>query len=304
MGSKKIYSGLNELPDRMASDTVIDGCMVLEGGAFRGLYGEGVLDALMEADINMQCTIGVSAGAMNGFNYAAGHIGRAARTNLRYRHDSRYVGLTALIHNKGVIGFDFVLGSMTEELPFDFERFYRQDRRFIAVAANVETGEAEYFEKGICGDIFKAIAASASMPYISRPVMVDGIPCLDGGCCVKVPYRWALDRGFEKIVLIMSREVTCRRDENSKTDTMAKTFYKSHPAFAEVLSTSSKRANRDYEEIRDLAESGRIFLICPSRYMEISRLEGDMEKLGELYHLGYQDGMAAVPSLKKYLRVG
>ena len=30
---------MDQLPDRMASDIVIDGCMVLEGGAFRGLYG-------------------------------------------------------------------------------------------------------------------------------------------------------------------------------------------------------------------------------------------------------------------------
>ena len=37
------------------------------------------------------------------------------------------------------------------------------------------------------------------IPYISRPVSVDGIPCPDSGCCEKVPYRWALDQGFEKI---------------------------------------------------------------------------------------------------------
>ena len=302
-GKGRIFSGYESLPGGMAADTVMAGCMVLEGGAFRGLYGEGVLDALMEADINLQCTIGVSAGAMNGFSYTAGQIGLAARLNLKYRHDSRYVGWKAFLHNKGVIGFDFALHQFLADQSFDYERFYRNDRRFIAVATNVETGRSEYFEKGVCGDIFQAIRASASMPYLSAPVMVDGIACLDGGCCEKVPYRWALDQGFEKIVLVMTREPSYRRNEKSKSDTMAKFFYRRYPAFIPVQSTSSERANRDYERISELASDGRIFLISPSRQMDISRLEGDMEKLGALYHLGYEDGKAAIPALRTYLKI-
>lgn len=33
--------------------TVQKGCLVLEGGAFRGLYNQGVLDAFLEQDINI-----------------------------------------------------------------------------------------------------------------------------------------------------------------------------------------------------------------------------------------------------------
>ncbi|HAM31596.1 MAG TPA: patatin family protein, partial [Erysipelotrichaceae bacterium] len=42
----KVFSGLVYLPKGQASDNIIEGCIVLEGGAFRGVYGEGVLDAL------------------------------------------------------------------------------------------------------------------------------------------------------------------------------------------------------------------------------------------------------------------
>lgn len=38
---------------------VQEGCIVLESGAFRGLYGEGVLDALMQENINLRCTISI-----------------------------------------------------------------------------------------------------------------------------------------------------------------------------------------------------------------------------------------------------
>ena len=83
------YSGFDEIPHGDASDILTPGCLVLEGGAWRGLYTHGVLDALMENDINFETTIGVSAGAMSAMGYVAGQIGRCARINLRHRHDSR-----------------------------------------------------------------------------------------------------------------------------------------------------------------------------------------------------------------------
>ena len=49
----KVYSRLDKIPKGEASDHITEGCLVLEGGAFRGLYTQGFLDALMEKDINM-----------------------------------------------------------------------------------------------------------------------------------------------------------------------------------------------------------------------------------------------------------
>ena len=60
--SGKIYSHIDKIPSGSASRKVTEGCLVLEGGAFRGLYSQGFMDAMMKANINMQCTIGVSAG--------------------------------------------------------------------------------------------------------------------------------------------------------------------------------------------------------------------------------------------------
>ena len=108
----KVFSRIDDVLDGKTSDKITDGCIVLEGGAFRGLYTEGVLDYLMTQDINMQTTIGVSAGAINGSNYVSGQIGRAARTNLRYRHNSDYVGFGAIRKNDGIIGFDFLYNEL------------------------------------------------------------------------------------------------------------------------------------------------------------------------------------------------
>ena len=140
--SKKIFSKIDKIPRGRASNKISKLCLVLEGGAFRGLYSEGVLDALMLAGINAECTIGVSAGAMNGMNYVSGQIGRAARINLTYRHDSRYIGLKAIKTNKGVVGFDFVMNQIDEE-AFDEEAFFDRRKRFVVVATNCLPGPCQ-----------------------------------------------------------------------------------------------------------------------------------------------------------------
>ena len=76
--------------------------------------------------------------------------------------------------------------------------FFQFDRRFIAVATNCETAEPAYFEKDHCRDIFQAVQASASMPFISKMVWMEGYPYLDGGCSDKIPFDWALREGYKK----------------------------------------------------------------------------------------------------------
>lgn len=298
---KKQYSKLSELPRGEAPETIIPGCIVLEGGAFRGMYTAGVLDVLMREGINLQCTIGVSAGAANGASYIAGHIGRAAYCNLGYRYDSRYVGLEAFKNCGSIVDFDFVINHLPE-YPFNHERLNRPERRLIAVACNVETGEAEYLEKGKCGDIAKAVQASGSLPYASRPIEVNGKHYLDGGSAVKIAYPWAIENGFEKIVVVRTRDKNWRYDD-LKESKAAKTFYRKRPEFAKVLADTHRRYNEQCDELERLSAEGRVFVIAPSKPVTISRLEKDLDKLADLYYLGRDDGENILNDLKNYLGI-
>ncbi len=88
-GGMKEYSRLNELPKGKAENHFIHGCAVFEGGGWRGVYTQGVIDELMIQGINLDCSIGVSAGALMSVNYLTGQIGRGPYITLKYRHDSR-----------------------------------------------------------------------------------------------------------------------------------------------------------------------------------------------------------------------
>ena len=282
----KIYSGFHQLPHGNASTMVQEGCIVLEGGAFRGLYGEGVLDALMLENINLRCTIGVSAGAMNGLNYVSGQIGRSIRMNLKYRHDKRYVGRKALQNGEGL------------------KRFFQFDRRFIAVATNCETAEPAYFEKDHCRDIFQAVQASASMPFISKMVWMEGYPYLDGGCSDKIPFDWALREGYKKIIVVRTRPLSYRKKMDSITRKLPleKTIYKPYPKFIKALEEMDANYNRQCEALEILQEQKRIYVIAPSQPVTVGRLEPDLEKLGSLYWMGYYDTRRQIQDIRRYLQ--
>ena len=295
----KTYNELSKIPHGHADKSITPGCIVVEGGAFRGLYNQGVLDALMENNINFACTIGTSAGALAGFNYVAGQIGRSARANLTYRHYTDYVGRGALAHAYSPIRLDFLFNDYNAIESFDEKTFFSPERRFVAVATDCRTGKTAYFEKGKCRDIFSAIKASASMPYISPMIDVDGRPCLDGGCSCRIPYRWALHEGFEKIVVVRTREPEFRKKVSRRRHRLQ--AYKRYPEFARTLANSSRGYNHQCEEILKLEEQGRIFVLAPSQKVTVGRLESNMNKLGDLYWLGYKDTLNRLASLRNYL---
>lgn len=298
---KKTWSGIDSVKLSSAPDTIVPGCIVLEGGSFRGCYTSGVLDVLMENGINLQTTIGTSAGALNGYNYVAGEIGRAAKINLGYRHDRRYMGPRTLARNRGVVGFDFLLNEVEEEIPFNRERFEDPNRRFLVTVTNCETGQVRYCEKGITPDFQKAVQASASMPFVSDMVEVDGVPCLDGGCAVKIPYRWALDNGFEKILVVRTRPAEYRRPQETKAFTeLTERIYRNYPKLVELLDNQSEQYNGACRELEQLQEQGKLLMLCPSGSISVSTMEGDMERLGALYLLGRADAKLMLPQIRAY----
>ncbi|MCR5686860.1 MAG: patatin family protein [Lachnospiraceae bacterium] len=295
---RKIYSGIDDIPSGSAGSDLAEGCIVLEGGGWRGLYTLGVLDALMVNDVNIRNAVGISAGALSAIGYIAGEIGWGARIDLKYRHDSDYVGVGAMRRDHGVTGFSHLFTELIDREPFDRKRLNDPSRRLAVGVTNMLTGKTEYMEKGSC-NLSAAIRASATVPYVSRPVVIDGIPYLDGGCSTKIPYDWAVSEGFEKIVVVKTREWEYRRRENGGR--LANRMYRKYPEFVDAMNAAEADFNRMTDELAKLHGEGKIYAIAPSEPVNVSRFEGDMEKLGALYWLGYNDAKAQIGGIKDYL---
>ena len=277
--------------------------LLLEGGSLRGLYTAGVLDILMEHDLYFPAVAGVSAGALNAYNYVAHQPGRAASINLRYRHDRRYFGPMAAVKGGSLFGLQFMLHDIEKEVPFDEETFANGGQRMIAVATCVETGKAAYFEKGSPDLDFKeAIRASASLPLASVPVKIGSNTYLDGGCACPIPINWALKQGFDKIVVVTTREKGFRKKQPSQRMVdLYDDFYGDKPLFLATLLTQEMRYNALLDQIDELEAEGRIYVVRPDEPIGISRFEGDTQKLTELYIRGYKEMQQKLDGMLQYL---
>ena len=294
----KIYEKIDTIPTGRAGERITEGCLVLEGGGWKGLYTLGVLDYLMERDVNFSSVVGVSAGALSAIGYVAGQIGWGARIDLTYRHDPNYCGIGALRRDRGITGFSYLFDDLLRKHPLDRARLEDPARRLAVSATNLLTGRAEYFEKGSC-DLFRAVRASATVPYVSRPVVIGGVPYLDGGCAEKIPIRWARETGAEKIVVVRTRELSWRRKPGAPK--IAGHLYREYPAFVKALSSANEEFNRTVDDLAREAAAGKVFVVAPSEPVKVTRFDGDMEKLGALYWLGYRDMERQFGSLCRYL---
>ena len=264
---------------------MIKAALVLEGGALRGMYTSGVLDTFLKNNMEFECVAGVSAGALNAMSYISKQPGRSAKINLEYCDDPRYIGRKAFIKNKGIIGYDYLFGDISEDkVPFDFKSFENTNQRFVIVTTNCEKAETEYLEKSNCNDLFKAAQASSSMPLASAMVEINNNHYLDGAVTTSIPVKWALEQGYEKVVVVLTRDKTYRKPMiTNKMKKLYKLAYHKYPELIEKLNTMPERYNKLQEELLELEKEGKIFIIRPEKEVTVSRLEKDKTKLENLY---------------------
>lgn len=276
-------------------------CLVLEGGAMRGLYTAGILDALIDTDIKVDCIIGVSAGALFGVNYKSKQKGRVLRYNTKYANDKRYMGLSSLIKTGNLVNTQFAYHELPTKLDiFDEEAYSKSKTDFYAVITNIETGEAEY-KKIINATIqVDELRASGSMPYVSKPVKIDKNYYLDGALADSIPVLKAKEMGYDKVIVVLTRPKEYRKQKRSPL--IAKLFYKKYPKLVEAINTRYKKYNDTLDIIEDLENKKEIYVFRPSTDLKIKRVEKDTTKLEAMYNLGLKDFNDNLKSLKKYLK--
>ncbi len=284
---------------------MIKAALVLEGGALRGMYTSGVLDTFLKNNMEFECVAGVSAGALNAMSYISKQPGRSAKINLEYCDDPRYIGRKAFIKNKGIIGYDYLFGDISEDkVPFDFKSFENTNQRFVIVTTNCEKAETEYLEKSNCNDLFKAAQASSSMPLASAMVEINNNHYLDGAVTTSIPVKWALEQGYEKVVVVLTRDKTYRKPMiTNKMKKLYKLAYHKYPELIEKLNTMPERYNKLQEELLELEKEGKIFIIRPEKEVTVSRLEKDKTKLENLYKEGISEAEKNLEALKEYLKI-
>ena len=165
--------------------------LVLEGGAMRGLFTSGIIDVMMEAGIEPDGLIGVSAGAAFGCNYKSRQPGRAIRYNKRYARDKRYCSWQSWLKTGDLFNAEFGYHVIPKKYDlFDDKAFEQNPMEFYAVCTDVETGLPVYKKLEESTHLtYDWIRASASMPLASKVVELEGRKVLDGGVADSIPLK-------------------------------------------------------------------------------------------------------------------
>jgi predicted patatin/cPLA2 family phospholipase len=264
--------------------------LVLEGGGMRGVFTCGVLDAFMKHDLYFNYVVAVSAGACNGMSYISRQPRRARLSNIDILAKYDYIGLKHLLRQGCIFDPDLIYDRLPNELiPFDWETYFKNSHTFEMVTTNCRTGMAEYLsehkDKDRCMSI---VRASSSLPYVSKIVEVDGVPMLDGGIVDSIPLMRAINMGYEKNVVILTRNKGYRsKAKDRKTPTFV---YKNYPRLRVDLSKRVKTYNEQLEMIEEMEDKGKIWCIRPEKPLEVGRIEKDVQKLERLYEEGFSLG--------------
>lgn len=211
---------------------------MLSGGGAKGLAHVGVLKVLEEAGVRIDYIGGTSMGAIVGALYSAGYsahqldsifqttnfnillqdeLPRSAKTFYEKRDSERYA--LTLPFDGFNIGFPSGLSrgqniyNLMSKLTLHLEAkqdFSELPIPFFAVATNIETGEEVILDKG---HLPQAISASAAIPSLFTPVVIDKQLLVDGGVVNNYPVRELRRRGAEIIIGVDVQDTLRERHE-------------------------------------------------------------------------------------------
>ena len=257
----------------------------------RGLFTAGIIDVMMEAGVEPDGLIGVSAGAAFGCNYKSRQPGRAVRYNTRFAKDPRYSGLRSLIKTGDYFNAEFGYHIVPKEYDiFDIEAFEQNRLVFVFVCTDVMTGEAVYHQMDrVTFDELEWLRASASMPLASKVVEVGGRKLLDGGVADSIPLAYFERIGYERNVVILTQPEGYVKEPNRLMPLMRLALRK-YPKMLEAMENRHLMYNQELEYVRQAEREGRCLVIRPDEKLPIGHISHDPENMRRVYEIGRRKG--------------
>jgi NTE family protein len=154
--------------------------IALSGGGARGIAHIGVLAALEKYGIKPQIVSGTSMGAIVGVLYAAGISPEESLEIIKSKSFSK-VAKWHLPHG-GLINMERVDKVLKEKIGKD--NFSALKLPFHCSVTNLNSGLAEIKTKG---KLIQWVLASASIPVVFEPQIIDGQTYVDGGLLNNLP---------------------------------------------------------------------------------------------------------------------
>ncbi len=264
--------------------------LVVEGGAMRGIFASGVLDAFLDNNyLDFDFAIGVSAGATNLIGYLCGNYGRSHKIITEYSRDPEFINFSRFTHGGHLTDIDWLWRTSTRHLPLNLYKYEQRQIPLFATTTNLETGEAEYIEV-TRNNLTPVMEATCALPiaYRHNPT-INGVAMSDGGVADSIPVIEAYRRGARDITVVLSKPLGFHKPE-TKVSWLIKSMFHDHPAFADAVIKRAQRYNAALDFINHPPKDCKITVIAPNNDFQVGRLTRNLDKLEHGYAMGKEAG--------------
>ncbi|MEM6524766.1 MAG: patatin-like phospholipase family protein [Bacteroidota bacterium] len=170
--------------------------LVLSSGGARGVAHIGVIEALERQGYTISAIAGSSMGAVVGGVYAAGRLSEYKKWMCELDKLDVFKLLDFTLSTQGFVRGERVFNEMKKFIDdCDIENL---NIPFKAVATDIVNKKEVIFEKG---SLYTALRASAAIPSVLKPSIIDNVELVDGGVLNPLPVKHVKRQDHDLLVV-------------------------------------------------------------------------------------------------------
>jgi predicted patatin/cPLA2 family phospholipase len=273
--------------------------IVVEGGAMRGIFASGVLDAFHEHRFQpFDLAIGVSAGTCILASYLGEQRGRNLAVYMRYMIRPEFISAARFLRGGHWVDFDWLWTQTERDVPIDRARLFASAAKFVVSATSYSTGEPVFLEPDV-ENLATVLKGSCALPILCRDtVHFDGQRLLDGGIAAPIPVEEAYRRGARRILVIRSRPPRFVKQPSSFS-WLTSLAFRASPPFATALRDAHARYRAAVEFIHSPPPDCTIVHVAPDAPLATRRTTQDLRALERDFAVGREAGAHALEAWRK-----
>ncbi len=252
--------------------------LALSGGGAKGIMHIGVLRALLENNIKPEIVSGTSAGSIVGAAYTAGYLPddiEKMMGNTTWFKILRSVRMPGV----GMIKMDYLHSRLQDVIPRD--NFDALEIPFYVCATNLNAGTAVIFNEGT---LFDKVMASCAVPWLFKPILIDGQMYADGGITNNLPAKAIRDKC--DILIGSNVKPKVRIDNNKELDSWMGITQRCF----ELAMWSSVKQNVKVLDV----------YIAPEKVLDMSVFE--IRRTKEMIEIGYEETLLHIDEIHTLIK--
>lgn len=264
--------------------------IVVEGGAMRGIFAAGVLDAFMENSFDpFSMLVGVSAGATNLLGFFAKTPYRSKDVICNIATAKQFISPLRFMRGGHLCDVQWLWQQSLERYPIQQHTLPFHARPFYVVTTDILSGQAGYHRVNT-NNMDAVFEASCALPlFYKKYPKVDNVPMTDGGIADSIPVQFAYKEGARRILVIRSQPVDYRK-QTLKFPWLVERAFAEYPGLIKASKRRAQNYNESCEFTLNPPADCHIEIIAPPPEFRVKRFSKSKALLAEGYQVGKNAG--------------